>query len=137
MTENYNIDDFINVESPVQEKEIKFKRFKVPFKIKSLTAEEVADLRKQATLKNVDKKTHLVQRQVDDDKLASLVVTSSVVVPNLTNEKLQKHYSAIGQPELVIKRMLLAGEYNALAEAIMNISDINSDSANLVEEAKN
>ena len=43
MAENFNVEDFINVESPVKEEKVKFKRFKVPFEIRSLTAKEVSE----------------------------------------------------------------------------------------------
>lgn len=138
MAENYNIDDFINVESPVKEKEVFFKRFKTPFKVKSLTASEVTDLRKQATKNVLNKRTHTYQPEMDQNKFSDLVMAESVVVPDLKNEKIQRAYGAIGEPAKVLELMLSAGEYITLSQEVMDISGLNGDSAeDLKEEAKN
>lgn len=138
MAENYNIDDFINVESPKKEEEVKLSRFKTPFKIKSLTAEDVTDLRKQSTRQVLNKKTHTYQPEMDQNRFQDLVMASSIVVPNLNDEKLQTAYGTIGDAPRTLERMLTAGEYTTLSQKVMDISGLNSDSTeDLVEEAKN
>lgn len=137
MSENYNIEDFINVESPVKEEKVKFKRFKVPFKIKSLTAEQVSELRKQSTRYVLNKKTHTYQPEMDQNRFSDLVMATGVVVPNLNNEELQKHYGTIGEPARTLEKMLSAGEYIELTQRVMDISGLNGDSSDLVDEAKN
>lgn len=138
MAENYNIDDFINVESPIKEEQVKFKRFKSPFKVRSLTADEVTTLRKQATKPVLNKRTHTYQPEMDQNKFSDLVMAESVIVPDLKNEKLQKAYGAIGEPAKVLELMLSAGEYVTLSQKVMDISGLNGDSAeDLKEEAKN
>ena len=65
-------------------------------------------------------------------------MAASVVVPNLKNEELQKHYGTYGDPAGTLEAMLLAGEYNALAEKVLELSGIDADNDNdLVAEAKN
>lgn len=138
MAENYNIDDFINVESPIKEEQVNFKRFKSPFKVRSLTADEVTTLRKQATKLVLNKRTHTYQPEMDQNKFSDLVMAESVIVPDLKNEKLQKAYGAIGEPAKVLELMLSAGEYVTLSQKVMDISGLNGDSAeDLKEEAKN
>lgn len=139
MTES--VEDFLfeNVGSPVEEKEVKLERFKSPFKIKSLTADEVSALRKQATKRVLNRKTHKYGQETDENHFQDLVVAEAVVSPNLNNEKLQTSWGCISKPEEVLKKMLKVGEYTDLSEAIMDLSGLNTDdsSEKLVEEAKN
>ena len=126
-----SVEDFLfeNVGSPVEEKEVKLDRFKSPFKIKSLTADEVSALRK----------THKYEQDTDENQFQDLVVAEAVVSPNLNNEKLQTSWGCIAKPEEVLKKMLKVGEYTELSQAIMDLSGLNDDdsSEDLVEEAKN
>ena len=112
MAENFNVEDFINVESPVKEEKVKFKRFKVPFKIRSLTAKEVSDLRNDSKEVQFNKSTRTSQKVLNQDKFENNLMAASVVVPNLKNEELQKHYGTYGDPAGTLEAMLLAGEYN-------------------------
>lgn len=140
MAENYNVADFINVESPVKTEDVKLKRFKTPFKIKSLTAEDVSELRKEATRKTLNKKTHTYQPEMDQNKFEDLVMASSIVVPNLHDQKLQEHYTGLGDPAKVLGNMLTAGEYVELSQRVMDISGLNDStdsSESLVTEVKN
>lgn len=135
-----SVNDFLleNVGSPVEEKELKLKRFKAPWKIKSLTAEETSELRKLATKRELNKRTHQYEQSTDQNKFADLVLTAAVVVPDLNNAELQKSWGCIGEPEKLLKRMLNMGEYTELSNAVMELSGLNdADGAQLVEEAKN
>ena len=138
MAENFNVEDFINVESPVKEEKVKFKRFKVPFKIRSLTAKEVSELRNDSKEVQFNKSTRTSQQVLNQDKFENNLMAASVVVPNLKNEELQKHYGPYGDPAATLEAMLLAGEYNVLAEKVLELSGIDADNDNdLVAEAKN
>lgn len=139
MTET-NIKDFLleNVGSPVTEKEVPFKRFKSPFKIKSLTAEEMTVLRGQATRKVLNKRTHQFEQQTDQNRFTDSIITASVVSPDLQNEELQKSWGCLAEPGKLLRTMLTMGEYQELAQIIMDISDMNADDINdLTETAKN
>lgn len=135
----YNVEDFLpqNVASPVVEEEIHFKRFKSPFIVKSLTADETDKIRKEATRTSFDRRTRQKISQTDQNKFNDLLLAASVVQPDLHDEKLQKAYGAIGEPAQVLKSMLNMGEYNAIAEKVMDISDLDEDSDNLIAQAKN
>lgn len=139
MSDNFNVENFLleNVGSPVETTKIHLKRFKDDWEIKSLTAEETSDLRKQATRRVVNKRTHQVEQETDQSKFADLVLTAAVVVPNLNDAKLQESWGCQGEPEKLLKRMLTMGEYNELTQSVMDLSGLNEDSAELVDEAKN
>lgn len=137
MTEN--VSDFLleNVGSPIEKKKVHLKRFKSDFEIQSLTAEETDDLRKQATRKVMNRNTHTYVQETDQDKFTGLIMSHSVVVPDLENAQLQTSYGCQGDPEKLLKKMLTIGEYNKLSEAVMDLSGLNEDSSELVNEAKN
>lgn len=135
----YNVEDFLpqNVASPVVKEEVHLKRFKSPFVVKSLTADETDRLRKQATRTTYDRKTRQQVTETDQNKFSDLLLAASVVEPDLHDEKLQKAYGAIGEPAQVLKSMLNMGEYNAIAEKVMDISDLDEDGNDLIDQAKN
>lgn len=138
MAEQFNVEDFINVESPVKEEKVKIKRFKTPFKIKSVTAKELEDIRNDSKVKKYNKATRTSYMELDQDKLEDNLMAACVVVPNLQNEELQKHYGTYGDPAGTLKAMLLAGEYNALSEKVLELSGVNADDdRDLVDEVKN
>lgn len=137
MTENIN--DFLmkNVENPVKQENVKFKRFKSPFKIKSLLAEDVTRLRNQATKQTLNSKTHQYEAQTDQNKFTDLIVEASVVSPDLHNAELMKSYSVVdGDAAKLLQRMLTIGEYSELADRIMKISGI-EDAEAVKNTAKN
>lgn len=139
MVEATSISDFLaeNVAPAQETKEIKFKRFKSPFKVRSLTGEDVNRLRREATKRVLNRKTHQYESETDQNEFISKVVAESVVVPDLLNEKLQRSYGVIGDPEKLLGAMLSAGEYSILANEVTELSHLDGDMNSLVEEAKN
>lgn len=134
-----SIADFLaeNVAPAQETKEIKFKRFKSPFKVRSLTGEDVNRLRREATKRVLNRKTHQYENETDQNEFISKVVAESVVVPDLLNEKLQRSYGVIGDPEKLLGAMLSAGEYSVLANEVTELSHLDGDMNALVDEAKN
>lgn len=139
MVEATSISDFLaeNVAPAQETKEIKFKRFKSPFKVRSLTGEDVNRLRREATKRVLNRKTHQYETETDQNEFISKVVAESVVVPDLLNEKLQRSYGVIGDPEKLLGAMLSAGEYSVLANVVTELSHLDGDMNALVDEAKN
>lgn len=133
------IKDFLPnaVESGVQTEEIQFKRFKKPFKIKSLMASQMDNLRKQATNKKYNEKTHIYDEVVDQDKLTRSYVTESIVVPNLNSEELQTAYGTFGSAYETLTHMLTASEFNALVQKVNDLSGLNEDNNAVVKTVKN
>ncbi|CCI81986.1 phage tail assembly chaperone [Lactobacillus hominis] len=137
-----SVSDFLleNVESPVKHEQVKFKRFKSPFEIKSLNMKEISSLRKEATRRVLNKKTHQYENDTDQDKFSGLVMERAVVSPSLNNEELQKSYGCIADPSGLLQTMLTAGEYSELSDRVMEICGLNDDSDDaevLKDEAKN
>lgn len=139
MVEATSISDFLaeNVAPAQETKKIKFKRFKSAFKVKSLTGEDVNRLRREATKRVLNRKTHQYENETDQNEFISKVVAESVVVPDLLNEKLQRSYGVIGDPEKLLGAMLSAGEYSVLANEVTELSHLDGDMNALVDEAKN
>lgn len=140
MTEVVNIQDFLmtNVDTTDQKREVKFNRYKSPFVIKALGAEENSQLQKQATKRVQDRKTHQTISQMDQDKYVDLLMEASVVTPDLNSEELQKSWGCLADPSGLLKKMLLAGEYAELANQIQDLSGFEAeDIDNLVDQAKN
>lgn len=108
----------------------------VPWEIKALTAEENEDLQRRC-LVNVPVPGQRGQytRELDQIKYTSMLLTESVVFPDLNNAELQDSYKVKGADAL-LRKMLYASEYNKLAEEVAAVSNIENLAA-LVEEAKN
>lgn len=68
----------------------------------------------------------------DDDEFMAQVISTATISPKFGDEKLLKHYEASSAAE-VIKRMLLAGEREDLADKILELSGFGVD----IEEVKN
>ncbi|WEV42953.1 hypothetical protein OZX56_05235 [Lactobacillus sp. ESL0684] len=139
MTET--VKDFLmeNVENPIKKENVKFKRFKSPFKIKSLLADDVTKLRNQATRQVLNSKTHQYEAQTDQNKFTDLIVEASVTSPDLHNADLMKSYGVVdGDAAKLLQRMLTIGEYNELSERVIKISGIGQEDAEEVKKtAKN
>lgn len=103
----------------------------VPFVIRPITQEENAALIKKHTKrdkKGVDtfNRTEYVQE----------LTASAVVEPPLDNAELQKTYGVLGASKL-LQRMLLVGEYAELSSAVQELSGLDEDINDDIEEVKN
>lgn len=134
-----SVNDFLmeNVDSQIETKEIKFKGFKSPFVIKSITADEQSALMKGATRKTKDRQTRQITSQVDQDKYVDDLIVAAVQEPDLNNEQLQKSWGCLADPSRLIKKMLLAGQYTDLASEIQELSGFDAEDINeLVDDVK-
>lgn len=130
-----------NVEKRENRKIIISKRFKdkngpVEWIIHPVSAEEDEALRKICT-KQVPvsgKKGQFTQVFDANAYLTKLAVTA-VVFPELNNAELQNSYGVMGAEQL-IKKMLYKDEFDRLADALVDETDM-EDINELVEEAKN
>lgn len=103
----------------------------VPFEIRAITQEESKQLIKKFTRR--DKKGN---ETLDRTEYVSALTASAVVFPDLSNAELQKTYGVLGESAL-LQKMLLVGEYADLAEKVQEISGLESDINDDIEEAKN
>lgn len=103
----------------------------VPFIIRPITQEENKLLIKKYTKK--DKKGTEV---FDRAEYVQALTASAVVFPDLKNAELQNTYGVLGESSL-LQKMLYVGEYAELAIAVQEISGLDKDINNDIEEAKN
>lgn len=108
----------------------------VPWEIKALTAEENEELQRRCMVNvPVPGQRGQYTRELDQIKYTAMLLTESVVFPDLNNAELQDSYNVKGADAL-LRKMLYASEYNKLAEEVAAVSNIENLAA-LVEEAKN
>lgn len=108
----------------------------VPWEIRSISAEEDENIRKQCTRRVpvVGKKNQFSQ-DFDANAYLAKLAAKAVVFPDLNDSELQDSYGVMGAEELV-KVMLYKDEFDKLTEKLMNVSQ-SEDINDLVDEAKN
>lgn len=106
----------------------------VPFVIRPVTQEENEEILRR--FRKTVKKGKDVQETFDQIGYSHELVVTAVVFPNLNDEELQKAYGVLGSTKL-LKKMLLIGEFAALAEEVRNLSGLEEDINDDIEEAKN
>jgi len=108
----------------------------IPFEIRPLGEDIVDSLRKACTKRVKSKARGAKEDIVDTDLLAAKLITESVVFPPLKSVELQESYGVMGA-EALAKKMLLFGEYSNLTAKVYEISGLNDDFDELVDDAKN
>jgi len=107
------------------------------WKLKTITAKENEDLRKQCykqvIVQNGKKKGY--QQQLDTIKYLQLLTDKCVVYPDLHNAELLDFYHEMDSIDLLTKHLLNAAEYDDLTAEIQRINGYDLEEA--VEEAKN
>nr|DAP41294.1 MAG TPA: tail assembly chaperone protein [Caudoviricetes sp.] len=102
----------------------------VPFKIRSLTQEENAAIIKAATRqKKVDGQW---QDSIDANELSARTIVEATVFPDFRSAELCERYGT-KDPVQVPGKMLLAGEFSRLIDAVSKLSGFDKS---LDEEAK-
>ena len=104
----------------------------IPFIIKPISEKENELLLRKYTKK--DKKTG--QEVLDRTAYSHALVAAAVVYPDLKSAELQKAYGVLGEVEL-LNTMLTIGEYATLSQAVIELSGLDEDINDLIEEAKN
>lgn len=103
----------------------------VPFVIRPLTQEENKVLLKKFTRR--DKKGN---ETFDRTEYVPAMTASAVISPDLTNAELQKAYGVLGESAL-LQKMLYIGEFAVLSQAVQELSGLDEDINEDIEEAKN
>lgn len=132
-----NLSAFLHPVTAREEKEVMISdRFRdengnpVPFKIRALTQEENASLIRQATRRV--KVNGQPTEQLDNADLSRRIVVAATVEPDFHNSELCQAYGVL-DPLQVPGKMLLAGEYGKLIQAINVLSGFGDEG----EEVKN
>jgi len=92
-------------------------------------------IRKSATRKNKGK-NGMQLPEVDSSEYVAKLVAACVVYPNLNDAELQRSYGVRGA-DVVVRKMLLSGEYAALCEKVQEINGFDKDVNELADEVKN
>lgn len=128
---------FLHPEQAENKEVLVSERFKengkpVPFVIRPITQDENGELLKK--YRKVDKKTgnETFNRVAYNHALTAL----AVVEPDLNNAELQKAWGVLG-PEKLLAKMLYVGEFANLLEAVQELSGLDQDINDDIEEAKN
>lgn len=103
----------------------------VPFEIKPITEKENGFLMKKYT-----KKDKTGRESLDKTEYAHALVASAVVFPNLASVELQKAYGVLGESNLLTE-MLNIGEFSDLSQAVSELSGLDKDVNDDIEEVKN
>ncbi len=104
----------------------------VPFIIRPVTQEENEEIMRKYRKK--DKKTN--NDSFDQIGYSHELTAAAVVYPNLEDAELQKAYGVLGANKL-LKKMLFIGEFATLAEEVRDLSGLEEETNDDVEEAKN
>ena len=108
----------------------------IPFEIKALSADENDELQRRCMVNiPVPGQRGQYTRELDQIKYTAMLLTESVVYPDLNEAELQDSYGVRGA-ESLLRKMLYTGEYNVLAQEVMGLSKVEV-LADLVAEAKN
>ena len=128
---------FLHPEQAENKEVLVSERFKengkpLPFVIRPITQDENGELLKK--YRKVDKKTgnETFNRVAYNHALTAL----AVVEPDLNNAELQKAWGVLG-PEKLLVKMLYVGEFANLLEAVQELSGLDQDINDDIEEAKN
>lgn len=103
----------------------------VPFIIRPITQDENEEI-----LRRHKKKDKKGNETFDQIGYSHDLAATGVVFPDLENAELQKAYGVLGKTKL-LEKMLLIGEFTTLGEAVKELSGINDDINDEIEEAKN
>lgn len=102
-----------------------------PFVIRPVTQAENAELMKK--FRKLDKNGNEVFNRVEYNHA---LVALAVVEPDLDNAELQKAYGVLGKEKL-LKEMLYVGEFTTLMEKIYQLSGLDADINDDIDDAKN
>ncbi len=102
----------------------------VPFVIRPITQKE-----NELLIKKYSKKDKKGVETFNRTEYVQALTASAVVFPDLSDSELQKEYG-LGESEC-LKNMLLVGEYAVLAQEVRNLSGLDEDINEDIEEAKN
>lgn len=103
----------------------------VPFVIRPITQQENETLMKKH--RSVDKKSGV--EQFNRISYNRELTAMAVVEPDLNNAELQKRYGVLGADK-VLSAMLYVGEYGTLMEAVQELSGLDQDINEDMDEAK-
>lgn len=108
----------------------------IPWKLRSITAKENDELRKQCYKQvQITGKRNQYKQEFDTPKYFEMLAVKCVVEPNLNSVELQDFYHVMTPADLLKEHLLKPAEYDDLVAKLQEINGYNIQEA--VEEAKN
>ena len=129
MTEEQVLQRLLDADT-IPERTVKLERLGIPIKLRGLTGKQVYAIRDRCTERQ--NKRGQVSERLDTEQFNSALIAAATVSPNWGDPKLLAKYNASG-PEEVIKRVLLAGELDALGDVVLDLSGFYTE----LEDIKN
>jgi XkdN-like tail assembly chaperone len=102
------------------------RRLGTTFSIRSLDNASYAKAQEQATRYVRNRRTGRMEKDVDGATLSFLVVVEGVTNPSFKDQNVLKKFESIG-PQDAVKKALLPGEIDQLAEKILALSGFDED----------
>lgn len=134
-----NLESFMLKEEAQEIEFVASKKFKdqegnpIPWKLRTITAQENDALRKQC-YKQIQNGKRMKQ-EFDSVRYLELLADKCVVFPDLHNVELLEFYGEMDSVALLKKHLLNPGEYDDLVQKIQEVNGYSLEEA--VEEAKN
>lgn len=127
---------FLNPIQTENKKVIASERFQedgkpVPFEIRPVSQDE-----NKVLIKKYTKRDRKGKETFDSQEYMAALTVSAVVFPDLNNAELQKAYGVLGATSL-LQKMFYVGEYMELLEAVQELSGLDADINDDIEEVKN
>jgi hypothetical protein len=104
----------------------KSKRLGVEFEIRSLNNDDYAKAQEQATRFVRNRRSGRMEKDVDGATLSFLVCVAGCVNPNFESQEVKKRFNAMNAQD-ALKKGLLPGEIDQLAEKILQLSGFDED----------
>ncbi|MDI9469043.1 MAG: phage portal protein [Bacillota bacterium] len=109
----------------------------IEWELRPVTAEEDRELRKKHTHRNRSRVSNQQTQFFDSAAYIDELNALSVVYPDLNDKALQDSYGVMGAVDLLYKLLDSAGEMGNLTIAVNELSGLNTDIEDRIEEAKN
>ncbi len=108
----------------------------IPWKLRTITAKENDELRKQCYKQiQIPGKKSQYRQDFDSSKYLELLAIKCIVEPNLKSVELQDYYHVMSEVDLLKEHLLKPAEYDSLITKLQEINGYDLEEA--VEEAKN
>lgn len=108
----------------------------VAWKLRSLTNDEIEEIRLRCTKRVPIKGTKEIRKEIDEARLQMEIVLASIGEPDLDSEDLQSSWNVVGA-EALLKAMLTPGELADLQMAALEASDFEVGMGDKIKEVKN
>lgn len=110
------------------------KRLNIAVELTALTEKEISKIKKECT-KTKRLRGGQNQKEIDDSEFTISLIEKATIVPNWNNDVLLNKFNASSGKQ-VIKKVLLSGEIENLAEQVLSLSGYD-DTLDEIEDIKN